>query len=447
MNTWLKSKQQPYWSKGQRYRYLLHYFLPLTSQKPRILLLSTVHPATDPRIVGKIAPTLSEKYEVICMLANFKNQLLIKKNESIILLPFFQRLIWRLLFVHPIVLFRFLVVRPQIVQIFVAELLPLAFVFRWFGVQIIYEVQENLYKKFPTKTYNRNSLFQKTFGYFDQKARQYFYFIFTEDSYLTEYHDLIKPHTVLHNFASNQWLSWPIPVLDKANPAFFYAGVISQERAFDTMLEAIQILKKDYPTIKLHLFGRYNLLNFGKAQNPAKVQDKSIVFYGYTDQITAFETSKNSFAGLALLRPVGDYSESYPSKIFDYMALGLPVITSDFELYRAVVEDNECGFCLSPNDSQKLAETMRWFIENPKKARVMGKNGRKAIQEKYNWEGNKLLTLYDVVLGRIEPDTNRKSKIYSCPLSKNQPILLHLFCSLMVIYRRLFQVFLGRLRV
>jgi glycosyltransferase involved in cell wall biosynthesis len=367
------------------------------NQKLRILLLSTIHPATDPRIVGKIAPTLSEKYEVVCMLANFKNQVVSNKSEQIVLLPFFQKLIWRLLFVHPVVLFRFLIIRPQVVQLFVAELLPLAFVFRWFGAEVIYEVQENLYKKFPTKTYNRSSLFQRLFGYFDQKARQHFYFIFTEDSYLSEYQNVVKPSAIVHNFAHNQWLSWPMPVLDSANPEFFYAGVISNERAFVTMVEAVQILKTNYPTIKLHLFGRSNLLNMNEFTNAESLKE-NIVFYGYTDQATAFEKAKNSFAGLALLKPVGDYSESYPSKIFDYMALGLPVITSDFELYRAVIEDNHCGFCQSPFDAPKLAETMRWLIENSKKTKQMGENGREAVKKKYGWEVNKLLALYDVVV-------------------------------------------------
>ncbi len=368
------------------------------NQKPRILLLSTAHPATDPRIVGKIAPTLSSKYEVICMLANFQNQLMASESERVILLPFFQKLIWRLLFVHPVVLFRFLIIRPQVVQIFVAELLPLAFVFRWFGAEVIYEVQENLYKKFPTKTYNHHSLFQQLFGYFDQKARRYFYFVFTEYSYLSEYQNIIKPVAVVHNFADKRWIDWPMPVLDVQNPAFFYAGVISIERAFDTMFEAIKILKKDYPTIKLHLFGRYNLLNINDFIDFESMKD-NLVFYGYTDQIMAFRKAKNSIAGLALLKPVGDYSESYPSKIFDYMALGLPVITSDFELYKAVIQTNDCGFCQSPTDAPKLAETMRWLIEHPNNAQQIGESGRAAIKEKYSWEADKLLALYKTVLG------------------------------------------------
>ena len=64
-------------------------------------------------------------------------------------MPSSVKLWQRLLLTHPLALWYFLRFRPHIVHIFVAELLPLAFIFRWLGAEVIYEVQENLYKKIP----------------------------------------------------------------------------------------------------------------------------------------------------------------------------------------------------------------------------------------------------------------------------------------------------------
>ena len=345
----------------------------------RILLLSSAHPPNDPRIVGKILPSLSTYFEVEYYLP--------KRTYGHILSRFFL--------IHPTIFFKFLKVRPQIVYIFVAELLPMAFIFRCFGSTIIYEVQENLYKKIPTKTRNKSWLFRKIFSFFDQRARQYFYFVFTEDAYLNEYSNLKNPCRVIHNFAKQEWTKKPFPKPYSID--FFYAGVISLERGLDTIIAAITILKVKYPTIKLHFFGRLNI-NIYEVQNIDNLKD-NLIFYGYTDQDITFKTAQNCIAGLALLKPVGDYPDSYPSKIFDYMALGLPVITADFEIYKKVVEASNCGFCISAFDTQTLIHKMEWLIENPIECHQMGQNGRSAIIEKYSWENEaeKLIELCKIV--------------------------------------------------
>lgn len=123
-------------------------------------------------------------------------------------------------------------------------------------------------------------------------------------------------------------------------------------------------------------------------------------FYGYTDQRQAFPVAARATAGLALLRPVGDYPESYTTKLFEYMALGLPVITSDFSLYRAVVDQYACGFCVSPDDPTAVTQALLFLIEHPDEAKAMGERGRKAVEVAYNWrtEAKKLITFYSTIL-------------------------------------------------
>ena len=355
----------------------------LPSQLPttpiRVLLLSTVHQPNDPRIAGKIAPVLAENYAV------FRPTF-----------PLIKQLVWRIIRLQPLVFRHFWRFRPHIVHIFVPELLPLAFVFKWLGAEIIYEVQENLYQKFPTKTYNRGWFLEQLFAYFDRRARRHFHFVFTEKAYLKEYQNLAKPYEIVHNFADLKWTKTPLP--HSTTPDFFYAGVISTDRALDTVMAALALAKTQYPTIRLHLFG----------QVPAQLENiphyfevkENLIFYGYQSQETAFQKAQTCRAGIALLKPVGDYLDSYPSKLFDYMALGLPVIVSNFPLYQTLTNFKDYGFYTSPYDEKQLAEILIWLIEHPDKAQKMGKNGRQSVENQYNWpaEATKLLALYEKLI-------------------------------------------------
>ena len=82
------------------------------------------------------------------------------------------------------------------------------------------------------------------------------------------------------------------------------------------------------------------------------------------------------------------------------MAAGLPVIASNFPLWKEIVEGNKCGLIVNPLDPEEIARAIEYLINHPDEARRMGKNGRRAVLEKYNWENEskKLLKLYEGLL-------------------------------------------------
>ena len=105
---------------------------------------------------------------------------------------------------------------------------------------------------------------------------------------------------------------------------------------------------------------------------------------------------QRSLAGLVTLHPTINYIEALPVKMFEYMSAGVPVIASDFPLWRRVVIESECGLCVDPLDSQSISRAIDFLCENPEQARMMGSNGQLAIKNKYNWqiEERKLLDYY-----------------------------------------------------
>lgn len=82
------------------------------------------------------------------------------------------------------------------------------------------------------------------------------------------------------------------------------------------------------------------------------------------------------------------------------MSAGLPVIASNFPLWKEIVEKNCCGICVNPLNSKEIADAINWVLQNPSQAAEMGRKGRKAIEEKYNWEeeSRKLISFYEQIL-------------------------------------------------
>jgi glycosyltransferase involved in cell wall biosynthesis len=75
---------------------------------------------------------------------------------------------------------------------------------------------------------------------------------------------------------------------------------------------------------------------------------------------------------------------------------GLPVICTDFYYWKEVVEKNNCGICVNPNNVNEIVDAIIYLRDNPDIVQIMGENGKRAVKEKYNWslEESKLLNIY-----------------------------------------------------
>ncbi|MCL6631854.1 MAG: glycosyltransferase [Alicyclobacillus herbarius] len=108
-----------------------------------------------------------------------------------------------------------------------------------------------------------------------------------------------------------------------------------------------------------------------------------------------------SDVGLVLIHPEPRYQQAYPVKLFEYMAAGVPVVASNFPVWREIVEGSQCGLCVNPLDVDAIAEAVCWILEHPQAARAMGQNGQAAVCSRYSWdsEAEALLALYGDLLG------------------------------------------------
>ncbi len=79
------------------------------------------------------------------------------------------------------------------------------------------------------------------------------------------------------------------------------------------------------------------------------------------------------------------------------MACGLPVVASNFPEISRVVKEADCGILVDPTDVGEIADAIVYMLEHPEEAMMMGENGRRAVEVKYNWERmeERLLELYE----------------------------------------------------
>ena len=176
-----------------------------------------------------------------------------------------------------------------------------------------------------------------------------------------------------------------------------YVGGIAVIRGVRELVRALELTQTP---VRLNLVG-----GFVEARTEEEVRAypgwAQVHAWGVQGREGVRDAMARSVAGLVTLHPTPNYVESLPIKMFEYMSAGIPVIASDFPLWRDIVEGGRCGVCVDPLDPGQIARAIDELVGDPQKARQMGLNGRQAVMERYNWvaEERKLQAYYNRLAG------------------------------------------------
>ena len=191
--------------------------------------------------------------------------------------------------------------------------------------------------------------------------------------------------------------------LKKANreDMVIYEGAVDiEKRGLDIFLASLVIVSKKIEHIKYLVVGRIpeDDLSFATEYLTKNNVADRFEYTGWVDYNAVPEYLSRAKIGVILLQPVY-YNNimGIPNKLFDYMAAGIPVIASNFPNILEIVEKTNCGILVNPADPQEVATAILSLLKNPEVAEAMGDNGRKAVEERYNWENmeKELLQIYN----------------------------------------------------
>lgn len=118
------------------------------------------------------------------------------------------------------------------------------------------------------------------------------------------------------------------------------------------------------------------------------------------ERIEEMYLSERWLAGIAIFPPTEHYKKKELTKFFEYMNASLPIVCSDFPVWKKFIETYECGIAVNPNDPKEIKAAFETLRNDPELAYRMGERGRQAVIKELNWEveERKLLTWYDELI-------------------------------------------------
>lgn len=230
--------------------------------------------------------------------------------------------------------------------------------------------------------------------------------IFADDSIAADFEFAPAIKTTLFNFPGDELIMrgslCPPPDPD-VSPVILYLGGMERNRGSALMVAAFAEVLEKRPDARLLVVGHFM---------PATLEDEiraAAIAHNITHALTI--TGRVPFhkigqylaeatIGWVTWQPFAKNERNIPTKLFEYMAFGRPVVSSDLPSTRPFIEDGANGFLVKADDPHAHAEAILRLIENPDAAQAMGLAGREMVQTRFNWDRMipRLLEIYDKVL-------------------------------------------------
>lgn len=363
----------------------------------RIVHMTTVHGRTDIRIFRKECITLRDAgYDVHLVVADGKG----KATANGVVIHDIGQLagrVKRMLLLPPRAFSYVRALRPDIVHFHDPELLPIGLALRLLGHKVIYDAHEDLPRAILSKYWIRPSLRQlvaRLSEVIENFCARRLAAVVGATPHISDRFRTIQPNTVnVTNF----------PVIDDSQPMLpravqgrcvIYVGGISRKRAAIEMVQAAAMAKA-------------RLILAGPIEDPQLETDlaampewANVEYMGTVEQDRIWGMMARAQAGLLLFFPEPNHINSVPNKMFEYMAGGIPIVCSNFDDWRGIIQKHDIGLMCDPTDTKAIANAICQLIDDPDHAETIGRRARQVVLENYRWEneGAKLLALYDALL-------------------------------------------------
>lgn len=349
--------------------------------------MTTVHKRYDGRILMKECVTLSQYGYDVYLLVNDTSKDELYKDVKIVSTGFYPRnRVDRLVNSRRKMYDKAIEVNADIYHFHDPELIPLANKLKKMNKIVIFDSHEDVPLDISDKPWIPTLL---------RKPISILYY-FYEKNAIKKYDAIITvtPHIVdrIKKVNDNVYQVTNYPIIDESeistsrisNSNICFAGAVNETWNHEIIIKAIKGLTDTRYILagpstakyieKLSKVDGWNNVDYLGVIPKKEVKD---TIYNYSSVGMALNYSQQLVKGKGTL---GN------NKFFEYMLNGLPIICTDYELWKEIVEVNKCGIAVNPNNYEEVRNAIMYILNNPDEAKKMGENGKRAIIQKYNWE-------------------------------------------------------------
>ncbi|MDL0121112.1 glycosyltransferase family 4 protein [Halobacterium salinarum] len=221
--------------------------------------------------------------------------------------------------------------------------------------------------------------------------------------YFVSRYDYDGPSEIIRNVPDLDRLDqMPIYDLEYDDDEFIisYIGGFTPQRGLELAIESMVDVLQEVPNARLILVGDGRDSYVTKLKNKAKSLDvyDRIEFTGWVEFEKVRSYYEASDVSLAPMRQNHKLNDILPNKLFQSMAFRTPVIVSDIQSMKQIVQETKSGFVIG--DPYSLSEAILELHDNNKLREAMGKRGRIAIENKYNM-GSEITKLDQILRNNI----------------------------------------------
>lgn len=193
-----------------------------------------------------------------------------------------------------------------------------------------------------------------------------------------------------------------------------YLGLLEVARGIGDLVDAMRILQYEHGDRFCAIIagGGRDAERFRARARDAGLLDGVVRFLGLLPHADALAAVGRADIGIIPHHATELWNSTIPNKLFDYMAAGLPVVSSDTAPCARIIREMKCGEVFRAGDARSMADAIARAAVPEQLAR-MAAAGRRAVIERYNWE-NDTVTLLDsiqqIVAAREEPVLHSRYK-------------------------------------
>lgn len=367
-----------------------------------IVHVSTVHDWNDSRIFSRMCRSLAAHGHRVVLLAVSDAERVVD-GVRIVPVPAARNRLGRLAGNLPRVAAAAWRMRAAIYHLHDPELIPLIPLLRLRGAKVIYDAHEDLAAQILEKEYIPAPLRPAVAGigallctFADRTASH-------TVAASPKVAEAFRPQrcTVIRNYPEELPDVADAPPYPRREPRVVYVGGLTRARGVEQMVDALA---------HAELPERWRFRMIGP-HSPDDLIDRlrrrpgwaRVEFRGAVSPSEARRLTGECRIGLALLQPIGQYVDVLPTKLFEYMSMGIPVVASDYPQCREVVQDSDCGLLVDPTDPAAIGAAIAELVADPARAQAMGERGRAAVGRRYHWAGQ-AQALLEVYARLLDPN-------------------------------------------